>query len=64
MELIIVAVVVGVAILAAWPLARVRRRQGSPPDQGPVTDTGVVPPRNPREPVPGSRADRRRHGKP
>jgi hypothetical protein len=64
MELIVIAVVIGVVVLAAWPLAAVLRRDRSPLDQPQVTDTERVPPPDPAAPIPGSRAHRRRQGKP
>lgn len=63
-ELIIVAVIVGLVVLAAWPLALARSRPRHPREQDEVTDTGPVPPRDPSEPLPGSRPDRERHGQP
>jgi hypothetical protein len=63
-ELILVALVVGVVVLAAWPLASIWRRPGHPSDQDDVTDIEPVPPREPDEPRPGSRPSRERHGKP
>jgi hypothetical protein len=63
-ELILVAIVIGVAVLAAWPLAAAWRRPRHPSDQDEVTDIEPVPPRDPDEPVPGSRPSRERHGKP
>ena len=63
MELTIIAVVVlGVAVLAG------RRWRGRAATAVAVTgggaDTDVVPPRTPRQPLPGYRADRWSHGKP
>jgi hypothetical protein len=64
MELIVIAVVIGALVLAAWPLAAMMRRDRSPLDQPHVTDTDRVPPRDPSAPIPGSREHRRRQGKP
>jgi hypothetical protein len=63
-ELILVALAVGAVVLAAWPLASAWRQPRDPSDQDHVTDIEPVPPRNPDEPLPGSRRSRERHGKP
>ena len=63
-ELILVALVLGVVVLAAWPLASAGRRPRDAREQDEVTDIEPVPPRDPDEPVPGSRPSRERHGKP
>lgn len=63
-ELILIALVIGVVVLAAWPLAVAWRRPRDASDQDDVTDIEPVPPREPDEPVPGSRPSRERHGKP
>lgn len=63
-ELVVVAVILGILVLALWPLARKAQRPRSPHDQDQVTDTDVTPPPMPREPLPGSRRHRQRHGKP
>ena len=59
-----IAVVIGVVVLAAWPITAALRRDRSPLDQPHVTDTGRTPPRDPAAPIPGSRTHRRRQGKP
>ena len=66
MEIVIVLVVLGVVALVAWPFLARRsgERARTPPDQGGVTDTSVIPPAHPDRPVPGSRTDRERHGMP
>jgi hypothetical protein len=66
MEIVLVLVVVGVLVLAAWPFVvrRSGREERSPADQGEVTDRTVIPPRRPDTPIPGSQPDRERHGKP
>jgi hypothetical protein len=57
-ELVVVGIVVVlVALLAAWPFLRGRRRR---PGRPPVTDRRPVPPRRPDQPVPGSQPDRER----
>ena len=63
-ELILVALVLGVVVLAGWPLASARRRPRDAREQDEVTGIEPVPPRDPDEPVPGSRPSRERHGKP
>jgi hypothetical protein len=63
-ELVAVAVVLGIVVLVAWPVARAMGRRRSPHDQPAVTDTSRVPPRDPSTPIPGSREHRRRQGKP
>jgi hypothetical protein len=63
-EVILVAIVLGVVVLAAWPLAASLRKPHDPREQDDVTDIGPVPPRDPDEPLPGSRPSRERHGKP
>jgi hypothetical protein len=63
-ELAIIAVVLGLVVLAVWPLSVAMLRRRSPDDQPPVTGTGPVPPRDPSTPIPGSRTHRRRQGKP
>jgi hypothetical protein len=66
LEIVVVLVVVGVIVLAAWPFVVRRSSQETrtPADQGEVTDTSVIPPRRPDKPVPGSQTDRERHGMP
>ena len=51
-ELILVALVLGVVVLAAWPLAAAWRPPRDAGDQDEVTDIEPVPPRDPDEPVP------------
>ncbi|HEX6425438.1 MAG TPA: hypothetical protein VFZ79_18265 [Acidimicrobiales bacterium] len=63
-ELIVLAVILGVAVLVLWPMARSMRRRTTPHDQGQATGTDRVPPERPAEPLPGSREHRRQHGKP
>lgn len=63
-ELIVLAVILGVAVLVLWPMARSMRRRTTPHDQGQATGTDRVPPERPAAPLPGSREHRRRHGKP
>lgn len=63
-ELAIVAVLIGIVVLAVWPLSVAMLRRRSPDDQPPVTDTSAVPPRDPSAPIPGSRTRRRQQGKP
>jgi hypothetical protein len=63
-ELILAAIVLGVVVLAAWPVLAGLRRPRRPQDQADVTDVEPVPPRHPDEPMPGSRPRRERHGKP
>jgi hypothetical protein len=63
-ELIVLAVILGVAVLLLWPVARAARRRVTPHDQGQATSTGTVPPERPAAPVPGSREHRRQHGQP
>lgn len=63
-ELIIAAVVVGIVVLVAWPVLMSRTRRRNPRAQDDVTPTEPVPPTEPDEPLPGSRAHRERHGKP
>lgn len=62
--LVLTAGAVGIVVLALWPLTKAFQRRRSPRDQEQLTDTDVVPPRVPDEPIPGSRRDRRRRGKP
>ena len=64
MELLVVAVVVGLLVLVVWPVAKASQRRRSPHDQDAVTRTDVRPPRRPGRPVPGSRDHRRRRGMP
>lgn len=59
-EMIVVLVIVGIAVLVAWPLARRAHRNRSATDQPAVTDRSPVPPRRPSRPVPGSQPDRER----
>jgi hypothetical protein len=63
-ELILLALAVGAVVLAAWPLASAWRKPRHPSDQDDVTRIEPVPPRDPDEPLPGSRPSRERHGKP
>ena len=63
-ELIVVAVVIGIGVLVAWPVARAVTRERSPHEQAQVTSHRPVPPPDPESPIPGSRAHRRRQGKP
>ena len=63
-ELIVLAVILGLAVLLLWPVARATRRRTTPHDQGQATSTGTVPPEHPSGPVPGSREHRRRQGRP
>jgi hypothetical protein len=62
--LVLVLVVVGLAVLLAWPALRDRSGARRPQDQPVATDPTVRPPRDPEEPIPGSRPHRRRHAKP
>jgi hypothetical protein len=64
MELVVLAVVLGLVVIVLWPVAKALQRRPTPLDQEQVTDTDVAPPPVPDEPVPGSREHRRRHGKP
>lgn len=64
MELIAVAVVVGLVVIAAWAVAGTRTRRRSPHEQPDVTGTRPAPPVEPDAPVPGSRPHRRAQGKP
>lgn len=66
MELIVIAVLAGIAVLVLWPVARATWKRRSPHDQDAATDatTDTTPPPVPDRPVPGSRQDRARHGKP
>jgi hypothetical protein len=71
--LILIAILVGIPVAAAVALLWLPRRRPAsdadltgrsvtPPDP---TSPGITPsPRRDGEPVPGSQADRRRHGKP
>jgi hypothetical protein len=63
-ELIVVAAVVGVIVVAVWAIVGASARRRSPHDQPDVTDTRPVPPVEPDAPVPGSRPHRRAQGKP
>src|SRR5918993_885507 len=49
LEIVVVLVVIGVIVLAAWPFVVRRSSQETrtPADQGEVTDTSVIPPRRP-----------------
>jgi hypothetical protein len=63
-ELIAVAVVVGLVLLAVWAVIGATARRRSPHDQPDVTGTRPMPPVEPEAPVPGSRPHRRAQGKP
>jgi hypothetical protein len=63
-ELLVIAVVVGLVVLALLPVAKASQRRRSPHDQDAVTRTDVRPPREPGKPIPGSRDHRRRRGMP
>ncbi|HEX6237101.1 MAG TPA: hypothetical protein VFZ68_07895 [Acidimicrobiales bacterium] len=63
-ELIVILVIVGVIVLAAWPVLRSRSRRRRPTDQPAVTDRDAIPPRRPERPAPGSQPYREEHGKP
>ena len=64
MELIAIAVVIGLVVVAVWAVAGRRPRRRSPHDQPDTTGTRPVPPVEPDAPVPGSRPHRRAQGKP
>jgi hypothetical protein len=63
-EVAIIAAVIGVVVLVAWPFVARRSTPKAPQAQDEVTDTHVVPPKHPDEPVPGSRTYRERQGRP
>lgn len=62
--LAVLLVVVGLLVLVAWPALRDRTRSRRPQDQAVTTDRSVRPPRDPQEPIPGSRPHRQRRAKP
>lgn len=64
MEILIVAVIIGLLVAVAWPFLARAASSRSPRDQAEVTDTSPIPPRHPDEPVPGSRTQREQRGRP
>ena len=64
MEIAIIAAVIGIVVLVAWPFVAKRSAPKTPQSQGEATDTHVIPPQHPDEPIPGSRTYRERQGRP
>lgn len=63
MELVVVAIVVGlVAATVVQVIGAAARRRSRPVEPQAVTDTSVTPPAEPSEPVPGSAPDRAQRG--
>jgi hypothetical protein len=63
-EVVIVAVVIGILVLLAIPLVTRASRPSSPAEQPKDEGRGPVPPAHPDEPLPGSSTRRHRQGKP